>query len=151
MTSDAEVNNRTGGLRVDLNKVEINDQDGRESSPYGSQAYGQPGSHAATVDEAAKLDLKLNFRNVNSFDRKLLKKLVEEDLINKRNVREAMSNDRKMTRSIFNVNDEVEPSASAYQTSSVAFVPSPNRVQHSQIRTLPRKKSHLGGSVQKSK
>lgn len=140
MASDAEANDKGGTLRVDLNKVEINDHDGRrEPSPYGSQAYGQPSGHAAIVDEAAKLDLKLNFRNVNSFDRKLLKKLVEEDLINKKNVREAMSNDKKVARSIFNVNDDVEQSASAYQTSSVAFIPSPNRVQNGHIRTLPRK------------
>jgi hypothetical protein len=152
MASDAEANTRGGTQRVDLNKVEVNDPDDkREPSPYGGQAYGQPNVHAATVDEAAKLDLKLNFRNVNSFDRKLLKKLVEEDLINKKNVREAMSNERKAARSIFNVNDDLEPSASAYQTSSVAFIPSPNRAQNGHIRTVPRKKSHLGGSVQKSK
>lgn len=81
----------------------------------------------------------------------MIRKLVDEDLINKKFVREAVSNDRKLTRSIFNIQGDAEHAMTAYQTSSAAFMPSPDRVQPGHSRTLPRKKSHVGGSVQKSK
>ena len=84
--------------------INIAEKEQSELSLYENYGHGQDGR--SPVDESATVDLKINFKNVNTFDKRLIRKLVDEDLINKKHLRDAISSDKKAAKPIFNIQNE---------------------------------------------
>lgn len=119
------------GLTINTNEIRVDEQQRSEMSPYENNFYGQTAAASTSsmaLDESASLALKMNFKNVTDFDRKLIRRLVDTDLINKKHVRAAVSTDKKAPKPIFNLQDDAD--FSAYQSKGgMTFIPSPSRLQ----------------------